>query len=72
MREIRKGDRIKTPRFSSVTIEEVFESEKEAKAAGYTETTHYWDNPDYGINGKSLDMYHMIFAAFKKKGGDIH
>lgn len=72
MNEIKKGDRVRTPRFMSVTIEEVFENEKEASAAGYTETTHYWDNPDYGINGKSLDMYHMIFATFTKNGGDIY
>ena len=24
------------------------------------------EDPDYGIRGKSIDMYHMEFAAFKK------
>ena len=61
-----KGDYVNVPRFGHVKIEEVFDSESEAKEAGYTETTHYWNNPEYGIYGKSLDMYHMRFAAFKK------
>lgn len=66
MNEIKKGDIIRTPRFLNVRIEEVFKSETEAKQAGYTETTHYWDNPNYGIYGRSIDMYHMKFAAFRK------
>ena len=63
---MQKGDIVKTPRFLTVRIDEVFDSEQEARKAGYTETTHYWDDPEYGIYGKSLDMYHMVFAAFKK------
>ena len=63
---MKKGDYVNTPRFLKVQIKEVFDSEREARKNGYTETTHYWDDPEYGIYGKSLDMYHMIFAAFKK------
>ena len=61
-----KGKYILTPRFGRVKIEEVYSSESEARKEGYTETAHYWDDPEYGIYGKSLDMYHMQFAAFKK------
>ena len=64
---MKKGDYVQTPRFLRVKIEDVFDSEKEARKAGYTETTHYWDDPEYGVYGKSLDMYHMVFAAFRKK-----
>ena len=63
---MKTGDTVKVPRFLRVRINEVFNSEQEAREAGYTETTHYWDDPEYGIYGKSLDMYHMVFAAFKK------
>ena len=63
---MKKGDYVYTPRFSRVLIEEVYNSESEAYQNGYTETTHYWDDPEYGIYGKSLDMYHMEFAAFKR------
>ena len=62
---IETGDDIYTPRFCSVTIDEVFENCTDAKSAGYTEPTHYKDSV-YGILGKSLDMYHMKFAAYKK------
>lgn len=61
-----KGDYVRTLRFGTVKIEEIFESRREAERAGYTETAHYWDDPVYGISGKSLDMYHMQFAAYKK------
>ena len=64
--KIEKGDYVQTPRFLGVRIEEVFTSMKEARKNGYTEPTHYDYNPEYGIFGKSLDMYHMVFAAFKK------
>ena len=63
---MKKGDYIRTPRFCHVKIEEVFECEREAKKEGYTEPTYYCDNPKFGVYGKSLDMYHMKFAAFKK------
>ena len=61
---MKKGDRIYTPRFCTVQIEEVFESRSEASAAGYTEPTYY--EGEYGVAGKSLDMYHMQFAAYRK------
>ena len=58
------GDRIYTPRFCTVRIKEVFETEEEARENGYKEPTYY--KGDYEILGKSLDMYHMLFAAVKK------
>ena len=56
------GDHVRTPRFCTVRINEMFDSKTELVEAGYTEPTHY-DNGDYEIRGKSLDMYHMVFAA---------
>ena len=58
------GDRIYTPRFCTVRIKEVFETEEEARENGYKEPTYY--KGDYEILGKSLDMYNMLFAAVKK------
>lgn len=58
------GDKVSTPRFCTVRIEEIFETKKEARAAGYTEPTYY--EGEYDVRGKSLDMYHMVFAAVKK------
>lgn len=66
---MKQGDYVKTPRFGSVKLEAVFGSEAEANAAGYMETTHYWDDPEYGVVGKSIDLYHMEFAAYKKAAG---
>ncbi len=63
---MKKGDFVQTRRFGKVRIEDIYDSEFKARMAGYTETTHYWDDVDYGIYGKSLDMYHMEFAAFRK------
>ena len=63
--EIKVGDHIWTPRFLTVPIEEVFESEEEMRQAGYIETTYYIDD-DWKVCGKSLDMYHMEFAACRK------
>ena len=59
------GVRINTPRFCTVTIKEIFDNEELAFQAGYKEPTYYED-PSYGVVGKSLDEYHMEFAAFKK------
>lgn len=59
------GDRYNTPRFCTVRIKEMFDSRSDAMHAGYKEPT-YWDNDEYGILGKSLDMYHMEFAGYKK------
>ena len=55
------GDSVYTPRFCTVRISEIFASEAAARAAGFCEPTHY--KGDYVILGKSLDMYHMEFAA---------
>ena len=58
------GDRVYTPRFCTVTVKEVFETESEARDAGYTEPTYY-EKDGYKVLGKTLDQYHMIFAAAK-------
>lgn len=58
------GDHIYTPRFCTVRINEVFESENEAIENGYTEPTHY--RGEYKILGKSIGMNRMVFAAAKK------
>lgn len=63
---MKKGDYVHTPRFLTVRIEEVYDSEAQARTAGYKEPTHY-ENAEYGILGKSLDLYHMEFAAYKKQ-----
>ena len=64
---MKKGQYVKTPRFLTVRIEEVFDNMADAHKAGFTEPTHYtWKNNDgYDVLGKSLDMYHMEFAAVK-------
>ena len=59
------GSYVQTPRFCTVRIDAVFSEEQEARSCGYTEPTHY-RGADYIILGKSLDMYHMIFAAVPK------
>ena len=59
---MKKGDLVFTPRFCTVRIEEVFESAKAAADAGYTEPTYY--QGEYGVAGKSIDEYHMVFAAY--------
>lgn len=62
---MKKNDYAYTPRFCTVKIEEVFENKMAALMAGYKEPTYY-DDPEFGILGKSIDMYHMEFAAFRK------
>lgn len=47
------GDYVKTPRFSGVTIDKVFNSQMDALAAGYTEPTHYHKD-GWGIYGKHI------------------
>lgn len=66
---IHPGDYVRTPRFLSVEIKEVFDNPELMHEAGYTETTHFQD-PDYEVCGKSLDINHMIFAAARKGGDD--
>ena len=63
---IKKGSRVNTPRFCTVIIDEVYETEAEARTAGYKEPTYYED-PEYGILGKSLDVYQMDFAAYLRR-----
>lgn len=63
--EIKAGDYVRTPRFSTVRIHKVFESEEEMYQAGYTETTHYV-NDDWEICGKSIGVNRMRFAACRK------
>lgn len=67
---MKKGERVMTPRFLTVKIEEIYETEKELKEAGYTEPTHLQDD-NYVVRGKSLDLYHMQFAAAKKGGNNL-
>ena len=62
---IKPGDYVRTPRFCTVQIKEVFSDREKAWEAGYREPTHYRGN-DCDIFGKSLDMYHMEFAAVEK------
>lgn len=60
---MKAGDKVFTPRFCTVTIEEVFVNKEEAYLAGYTEPTHYED-AQYDILGKGIDMYRMRFAGY--------
>lgn len=62
-----RGDVINTPRFLKVTINCVL-TRKEAAEQGFSEPTHYYDDPDYDILGKSTAVNYMIFAAVKKEG----
>lgn len=57
------GDSVYTFRFCTVRIKAIFENEAEARAAGFCEPTY---EGDHTILGKSLDMYHMEFAAVPK------
>jgi hypothetical protein len=58
------GDFIRTPRFCTVKINEMFDSVKAARAEGYTEPTHY--EGEYEILGKHIGINRMVFAAVKK------
>ena len=62
---MKKGDYVTTPRFLSVKIEKVFSSIETARGAGFVESTHY-ENPQYGILGRSIGLNRMEFAAYKK------
>jgi len=62
---MRIGDSVYTPRFCTVRIGAIFATEAEAHAAGYCEPTYY--KGDHIILGKSLDVYHMQFAAVPKE-----
>lgn len=60
-----KGDWVDTPRFCKVQIEKVFKNQQNAIKAGFTEPTYYRDY-EYGVVGKSISQYEMVFAAYKK------
>lgn len=62
---MKKNDTIKTPRFCTVRIEEVYPDKTSANEAGYTEPTYY-RNDGYVVLGKSIDLHHMVFAAYKE------
>lgn len=62
---MKKGDWVNTPRFCKVKIENIYKNKQTAYANGFTEPTYY-DGVDHDVFGKSLDMYHMIFAAVEK------
>lgn len=62
---MKKGEMVYTPRFEKVEIEKVFRCEENARKAGFNEPTHY-KNDEYGILGKNLNRYEIIFAAYKK------
>ena len=55
------GDSVYTPRFCTVRISAIFATEAEAKL----EPTYY--KGDHIVLGRSLDMYHMEFAAVPKE-----
>ena len=59
---VKLGNFVSTPRFCTVQISAMFAKEREARECGYTEPTYY-KGGDCVILGKSLDLYHMVFAA---------
>lgn len=60
------GDYVRTPRFLNVKISKMFQTENEARKNGFTETTHYWNDPEYGVLGKMTDLNQMVFAGYMK------
>ena len=58
--DLEAGDRVYTPRFCNVTLEAVYGTEKELRAAGYTEPTHYQN-----------DRYVMLQPDGIRCGGQI-
>jgi len=63
---MKKGDTVRTPRFLTVTIKEVYESREDATRDGFTEPTHYTNDSQYDVLGKSIGINRMIFAAVPK------
>lgn len=63
---MKKGDYIYTPRFCTVEITEVFEDKSAARDNGFTEPTHYDNNPEYDVLGKHTGTNRMTFAAVRK------
>lgn len=68
--DIKKDAYIYTPRFCTVRVSEVYESEIELITAGYSEPTYY-DDGRWTIRGRSIGLNRMIFAASRIKEGDI-
>jgi hypothetical protein len=66
---MKKGDWVETPRFLKVKIQDVLAPD-EAREKGYTEPTHYWDDSEYDIFGKTTGHNRMQFAAVKKRKRD--
>ena len=62
---LKLGDSVYTPRFCTVRITAIFAEEAEARRCGYIEPTYY--KGAYIILGRSLDQYHMEFAAVPKQ-----
>ena len=60
------GDKVYTPRFCTVQIKEVFDNRAAAYESGFSEPTHYHQN-GWGVLGKTLDIYHMEFAAVRER-----
>ena len=63
--KMEKGDFIRTPRFGTVKIQEVFQDYIEAGKQGFVEPTHYEDL-EHDVLGKSLGTNRMVFAAINK------
>jgi hypothetical protein len=61
---MKKGDKVYTKRFCTVSIKEVYEDETEARKDGYYEPTYY-DDGTYKIYGKHTGENRMAFAAIK-------
>ena len=62
---IKVGDYVRTPRFCTVRVEQIFTTKEDMYAAGYREPTHFMD-PNYVICGKSIGLNQMVFAAAHK------
>lgn len=62
---MKAGDTIHTPRFLTVTINEVLTPD-DAQEKGYKEPTHY-ERAGYDILGKSIGLNRMVFAAIRKE-----
>ena len=67
-----EGARVYTPRFATVTIDRIFPDEHAARAAGFVEPTHYYDDPEFGILGKHTGINLMVFAAYRKKAAEAN
>ena len=58
------GDNATTPRFLTVTIKAIFDSDATARESGFTEPTHYIG--DWEIKGKAIGENRMKFGAYPK------